>query len=411
MGVISANQFNLGFDAPGLATKGINLGEQFRLQELQKKQTEFIEGGGLESDTAIQDAGRISIGFQKQVAEQLGLLDKRTGQIDQKRLNDAANFSFKIQDLPIEQQNIAINERINTLESEGRDATQTHELLQTPLDQRGAALNAVQLAALPNEKRLSLLKGVQPGTSEREFNSLISGFSPEDQLVAKRIKAGLDPRATGSAIQTITEKGTVKDIAETEKTIETAKAEGKGEGGLASEEQKLNLKANTARIKELSDNKNSRAASTKKASKFLRALESGSAHSGASRRALDFVPGVFTSQAQFDEEFNSFSEVAARQQLKAAGELRPTDADVEGMKRAMFGIGRDEDTNIQLLQDFINDQQKQDNELDDLISSKRAGTLRDFTIGPIDQETTQQNELSPEEQAELEALKAEFGVE
>ena len=60
--------------------------------------------------------------------------------------------------------------------------------------------------------------------------------------------------------------------------------------------------------------------------------------------------------------FNAFSEVAARQQLKASGETRPTDADVQGMKQAMFGIGRDEKVNVQLLEDFIADQIKQNEE-------------------------------------------------
>jgi hypothetical protein len=157
MGVVSANQFNLGFDAPGVIKSGVEIGEQFRLQELQKKQTQFIEGGGLESPTAIQDAGRISIDFQKQVANELGLLDQRTGQIDQVRLNEAANFAFSIQNLPIERQNIAIDNRIRKLESEGRDAKQTRELLTLPVEKRLEGLQGVQLAALPAPERAKII--------------------------------------------------------------------------------------------------------------------------------------------------------------------------------------------------------------------------------------------------------------
>jgi len=94
---------------------------------------------------------------------------------------------------------------------------------------------------------------------------------------------------------------------------------------------------------------------------------------------------VFTSQGQFDEEFNAFAEVAARQQLKASGETRPTDADVQGMKQAMFGIGRDKDVNIQLLSDFISDQNAQNNELDQLIEASRGGALSEFTFTPAPQ--------------------------
>jgi len=75
-------------------------------------------------------------------------------------------------------------------------------------------------------------------------------------------------------------------------------------------------------------------------------------NSGMARSALSWLP-TFTDQGRFDEEFNAFAEVAARQKLKQSGETRPTDADVEGMKRAMFGIGRDEQVNIKLLEDYI----------------------------------------------------------
>ena len=112
------------------------------------------------------------------------------------------------------------------------------------------------------------------------------------------------------------------------------------------------------------------------------ALESGNVHSGAGRKGLSFVPGVFTSQGQFDEEFNAFAEVAARQTLKASGETRPTDADVQGMKQAMFGIGRDETVNIQLLTDFIKDQHAQTSELDQLIDASKGGSLSNFTFTP-----------------------------
>jgi len=158
---VSANQFDFGpaiFGQGGAVEQGINLGEQFRLQQLQRQQQEFLEGGGLESQTALQDAGEISLSFQQDVANSLGLLDKRTGQIDQARLNEAADFAFRIQRLPIDRQNIEISKRIERLESEERDATQTRELLSLPIDKRLEGLQGVQLAALPNEKRLEIIQ-------------------------------------------------------------------------------------------------------------------------------------------------------------------------------------------------------------------------------------------------------------
>jgi len=149
---------------------------------------------------------------------------------------------------------------------------------------------------------------------------------------------------------------------------------------LAVEEKNLALKSNTARITELRKGIKSRASSVNKAGAFLKAFVDKSKSSGTTRTVASFLPGVFTNQAEFDQKFNAFSEVAAREKLKAAGELRPTDADVEGMKRAIFGIGRDEPVNIQLLQEFISDLADQDDELGALLSAKKRGGAIDFSV-------------------------------
>lgn len=155
--------------------------------------------------------------------------------------------------------------------------------------------------------------------------------------------------------------------------------------GLLTDQQTAIQRGNIQRLGTLSGTSSGRVSSIKKATKFKLALEKGEASSGAGRKGASFIPGVFTSQGQFDEEFNAFAEVAARQQLKASGETRPTDSDVKGMKEAMFGIGRDKDVNIQLLTDFINDQNAQNNELDQLIEASRGGALSEFTFTPAPQ--------------------------
>ena len=163
MGLVSANQFNLTPDIVGSASRGLNVGEQFRAQQLQQKQQEFLERGAAQQPGAVQAAGKLGLDFQQQIAESLGVIDKRTKQVDQVKLVEAADFSFKVQDMPLEQQNIAINERIEFLEGQGRDATQTRELLQVPFEQRGRALQSVQLAALPNDERLKFIQDAQTG--------------------------------------------------------------------------------------------------------------------------------------------------------------------------------------------------------------------------------------------------------
>jgi hypothetical protein len=98
-----------------------------------------------------------------------------------------------------------------------------------------------------------------------------------------------------------------------------------------------------------------------KATKFLDAFTSG-AESGTSRSAAKLIPGIYTDQGAFDQELDSFAEEAARAALKAAGEIRPTDADVKGMKEAMFGVGKDEPVNINLLLSYLNKQVTLENE-------------------------------------------------
>ena len=158
--------------------------------------------------------------------------------------------------------------------------------------------------------------------------------------------------------------------------------------GLLTDQQKGIQRGNIQRLGELSKTSTSRLASIKKATKFKLALDKGEVQSGAGRIGASFIPGVFTKQAQFDEEFNAFAEIAARQALKASGETRPTDPDVEGMKRAMFGIGRDEQVNIILLTDFINAQKNDIGELDQLIEASKTGNLGGFTFNPSQQATT-----------------------
>lgn len=155
--------------------------------------------------------------------------------------------------------------------------------------------------------------------------------------------------------------------------------------GLLTDQQTAIQRGNIQRLGELSKTSTSRLASIKKATKFKLALDKGEVQSGAGRIGASFIPGVFTKQAQFDEEFNAFAEIAARQALKASGETRPTDPDVEGMKRAMFGIGRDEQVNVILLNDFINAQKNDIGELDQLIEASKTGNLGEFTFNPLQQ--------------------------
>jgi hypothetical protein len=69
----------------------------------------------------------------------------------------------------------------------------------------------------------AVAKRAQAGSDQAGFESLISEFSPEDQEAARRIKAGLDPRAVGSSQVTIAESGKTGDVASSVAEIEAAK--------------------------------------------------------------------------------------------------------------------------------------------------------------------------------------------
>ena len=125
----------------------------------------------------------------------------------------------------------------------------------------------------------------------------------------------------------------------------------------AKEEKVGAIKGRQQRLNALRTSAAGRRQSIKKASKFLDLFKNRNMKSGAGRTALRYLPGVYTDQGKLDEEFNAFAEVAARQALKASGEIRPTDADVKGMKQAMFGIGRDESVNMVLLEDYLGQQE------------------------------------------------------
>lgn len=62
---------------------------------------------------------------------------------------------------------------------------------------------------------------------QREFGGFTEGLSEEDKLSARRIELGLDPRAIGSAAQTITTEGTAEQVAGTEEVLAGGKETGK----------------------------------------------------------------------------------------------------------------------------------------------------------------------------------------
>ena len=69
---------------------------------------------------------------------------------------EASRFAAKLELLPFNQRNTAINERIQSLESQGRDATQSKELLGMDEETQNQGLLAVQLMDLSTKERFAV---------------------------------------------------------------------------------------------------------------------------------------------------------------------------------------------------------------------------------------------------------------
>jgi len=263
------------------------------------------------------------------------------------------------------------------------------------------------------ENALAIMAGIKGGG---KTNTVQSSKILEDGTIIQVRKGGgrqvisssgeiLEGDAARDAIKA-SSKQSFERKKELARLTQTIKREQAKENLLTTQQTDIQ-RGNIQRLGALSSTATGRNSAIKKATKFKLALENGEVSSGAGRKAASFVPGVFTSQGQFDEEFNAFAEVAARQQLKASGETRPTDADVQGMKQAMFGLGRDESVNVQLLADFIKDNQSQTQELDQLIEASKSGNLSSFTFTNSSGDGGQRLEDMTIEQ--LEALRSRGG--
>jgi hypothetical protein len=78
-----------------------------------------------------------------------------------------------------------------------------------------SSIGAFQQTGFLSEKDAQLMSAGQA-----EFESLIKDFSPADQVIARRVKAGLDPRKVGSGnITTATTPGLTDEVADSQATI------------------------------------------------------------------------------------------------------------------------------------------------------------------------------------------------
>ena len=342
---------------------------------------QFAQGQSLAQQRDLRNQ-QAQLNEQKRQQNLLKLDDQRKGALFQ----DAQAINTFLKGGDTNSAMGVISNRVNMLEQLGGDPSDTMEI--------ASLIGSGNIEGARNLLDLTEQVGVQQGFLKDPLGSGTSVQSSkilDDGTTIQVMKNG-SRRVISASDEVLTGDDARNAVRASNKAVQERKVKLKrldqqikreqAKEGLMTDQQKTTQRSNIQRLGSLSNTAAGRASAMKKAIKFRDALKSGQAFSGAGRKAAQFIPGVFTSQGQFDEEFNAFSEVAARQQLKASGETRPTDADVQGMKQAMFGVGRDEQVNVQLLNDFIVDQRSQNDELDQLIGASEGGNLSQFTFNP-----------------------------
>lgn len=206
------------------------LGQATQVPQTQQQQMLAAQTAGLGGEQAMaeQPKAQMSMEELKVQARQIdpALANKALKEMgfdDETKRAEASRFAAQLQSVPFENRASMISARAQSLQAQGRDPKDTIQLLDMTEAQQNEALTGVQLLDLSTKERLSIqaaaAKGAEAGTSEREFNNLIKDFTPEEQKEARRIKAGLTGRATGSAAQTIAKEGTAEQVGESQAII------------------------------------------------------------------------------------------------------------------------------------------------------------------------------------------------
>ena len=127
-----------------------------------------------------------------------------------------------------------------------------------------------------------------------------------------------------------------------------------------------------------------RMANIEEAQFLIKELEADRLSTGPGSELAGNIGSFFdTEESTLKQKLDSLAEKAARAQLKANGEVRPTDADVEGMKRAMFNLGNTEKANVDKLKSFIKQQESGLDEYNQMKSKVDKGEgLEDFKLKP-----------------------------
>lgn len=196
MALIDVRGFNLQPQAPSLTgglqelagfqalgQRNIQQGRSEQIRQLlgqavaaptEQQQQLAAQSVGLGEDPAIKQAGRTQEEL-KQLAREIDPIVaedffKKAGIDSASKRADASRFAAKIQSLPEEQQNAAINARAQEIQARGGNATETLQLLDLDPAQRDQALLGVQLFDLSTKERLGV-KALQAKVSAKRIEA------------------------------------------------------------------------------------------------------------------------------------------------------------------------------------------------------------------------------------------------
>ncbi len=205
-----------------IAANEVRLGEQdiaandaavLRQQETQRLIGIVQQGSGEQSRQAADRLFQLN-------PELANTLFKNMGATSSAQREDASRRASEILQTAPQDREAVILQQAEALRAEGRDPSDTLSLIgQSPEDQ-DRALNIVQSAALSTQQRLTAQRGAGTPAEQAAFEALIAEFTPEEQRKARRAKAGIAPRAVGSAaITTATQEGLTEQVAASEEII------------------------------------------------------------------------------------------------------------------------------------------------------------------------------------------------
>lgn len=230
MPLVTANQFQLQPNTGQAISSGLQLGRQIKQFSQQPKVEELVQ----QSMTGDQNAFTQLASISPQRAQQVQQFQQQSLQQEQTLLDNrrrsVIEAAVQVQSIQDPKGKVAfLKRRKIELQSKGISTEDTDEAINLFESGDIKSGNEIIDRAVNFGVRTGMIKPLdgQQSAEGKSFESLIANFSPEDKTKARRVKAGLEPRMVGSAIQTITEQGTEVDIAQVEEVLSNAKETGK----------------------------------------------------------------------------------------------------------------------------------------------------------------------------------------